>query len=183
MIFNVAGLLKGTSGGAKKYSLEGEELSSEEQGSFELISGMITLMRTDRTIMVTGRLAAVTHRTCSRCLEPAVLNLEAEIEEEYHPANTDLGGTQRDSRFEEDSLDPVLLIDDRNDLDLSQVVLELLAGAMPIAPLCQPECRGLCPVCWKDRNKTPCHCRQNTSDPRLAGLAELGSLKAHSADN
>ncbi len=183
MIFNVAGLLKGTSGSAKKYNLEDEELSSEEQGSFEHISGPITLMRTDRTIMVMGKLKAMTHRECSRCLEPAVLDLEAEIEEEYHPVNRDLGGTQRENHFEEDPLDPVLLIDDRNNLDLSQAVLESLAGVMPIAPLCQPDCRGLCPVCWKDRNKTPCNCQQNTSDPRLAGLAELGTYKAHSAGN
>lgn len=182
MIFNVAGLLKEKSGAVRRHRLQGERLQSQEHGSFEEISGPVTLMRTDRTISVSASLEASATRICSRCLEPAHLGLQAYIEEEFHPANTDLGGVRRDSSRDEGPLDPVLLIDDRNNLDLTEVALQSLAGVTPIAPLCGPDCRGLCPVCSKDRNKTPCDCQQQASGPRWAGLARLGSIEANCPD-
>jgi uncharacterized protein len=180
MIFNVAGLLKEASGAVRRHRLEGEQLQSEEHGSFEKIGGPVTLMRTDRTISVSASLAASATRICSRCLEPAYLELLSDIEEEFHPLNTDLGGARRDPSRDDDPPDPVLQIDDRNNLDLTEVVLQSLAGVTPIAPLCRPDCKGLCPVCSKDRNKTPCDCQQQPSSPRLAGLARLGSVEANS---
>ena len=38
--------------------------------------------------------------------------------------------------------------------------------------LCRPDCKGLCPVCGKNRNDGPCGCRQNV-DPRFAVLEQL----------
>jgi uncharacterized protein len=177
MIFNVAGLLKEKSGAVRRHRLEGERLQSEEHGSFEDISGPVTLMRTDRTVSVSASLEASATRACSRCLESARVELQAYIEEEFHPVNKDLGGVRRDSSRDDDPLDPVLLIDDRNNLDLTEVAQQSLAGVTPIAPLCRPDCRGLCPVCSKNRNKTPCNCQQQASGPRWEGLADWGQLR------
>jgi uncharacterized metal-binding protein YceD (DUF177 family) len=179
MIFNVAGLLKDNSGSARKYRIEQESLTSEVHGTYTDIAGTVILMRTDRTVLVTGDLEASSVQTCSRCLEPATLELRARIEEEYHPVNKDLGGQQRSSEYAEDPLDPVLWIDDRNNLDISDAVLQSFAGLTPIAPLCKPDCKGICLVCKVDRNKVACNCRQ-TAGPRWEALANLGSFQANS---
>ncbi len=179
MIFNVAGLLKDNSGSARKYRIERESLESEVHGSFTDIVGSVKLMRTDRTVLVTGELEATTVQTCSRCLEPAHLALRARIEEEYRPVNKDLGGQQRSSEYEEDPLDPVLWIDDRNNLDISDAVVQSFAALTPIAPLCKPDCKGICLVCKADRNKVACQCGQ-TADPRWEALAKLGGFQANS---
>ncbi len=48
--------------------------------------------------------------------------------------------------------------------------------AEPIAPLCRPDCRGLCPVCGADLNEDPAHeHRDDPVDPRLAALADWQS--------
>ncbi len=180
MIFNVAGLLKEQSGAVRKVFVEDEELESEQYGYFEAVNGRITLMRTDRTVMVTGTLEAENTQSCSRCLEPALLIVTTEIAEEFRPTNTDVGGVQRKLHVPDEDDDPVLLIDDRNNLDLTGVALQSFEGAVPIAPLCQADCRGLCPVCSKDRNKESCSCVEDRSDPRWRGLAGLGSPKGNS---
>ena len=182
MIFNVAGLLKESSGSVRRYRLESESVSSEEHGAFGQVTGRVTLMRTDRTVIATADLAAVTERVCSRCLESAHLELRTRIEEEYHPVNADIGGVRRQSSYDEDPLDPVLWIDDYNNLDLTEVVLQSFAGMTPIAPLCQPDCKGICPVCKKDRNKQPCNCQQVSVSPRLAGLAKLAGFQRNSLE-
>jgi uncharacterized protein len=43
---------------------------------------------------------------------------------------------------------------------------------MPFAPLCRPDCQGLCPVCGGNRNLGECPGHE-TLDPRFAVLADL----------
>jgi uncharacterized protein len=40
-------------------------------------------------------------------------------------------------------------------------------------PLCDPGCRGLCPMCGGNRNVNPCACAERTPHPRLAVLKTL----------
>lgn len=42
--------------------------------------------------------------------------------------------------------------------------------AVPLAPLCRPDCRGLCPQCGADWNETTCDCRPAAED-RWGALA------------
>jgi len=43
-------------------------------------------------------------------------------------------------------------------LDLLPMVRDAVHLAVPIAPRCRPDCRGLCPDCGADLNKGPCAC-------------------------
>ena len=89
MIYNVAGLLTGNLGDTEQYEIENENLELEGL-TLKEIHGPIRLMRTDRTVLVTAEIDAVTHSACSRCLEPATMNVFVNMEEEYSPANGDL---------------------------------------------------------------------------------------------
>ena len=57
MIFNVASLLKESSGGARRVTVSDAVLESDRYGPFEGVGGRLTMMRTDRTVLVTGTLA------------------------------------------------------------------------------------------------------------------------------
>jgi len=37
--------------------------------------------------------------------------------------------------------------------------------------VCRPDCAGICPVCGRNRNVTPCDC-----EPRIAETSKLGAL-------
>ena len=70
--------------------------------------------------------------------------------------------------------DDAILLDDHHELDLQEVVREAISLAEPIAPLCRPDCRGLCLTCGADLNADPAHTHDdNEIDPRLAGLAAM----------
>jgi uncharacterized protein len=73
-----------------------------------------------------------------------------------------------DETTEEDELPRV--VNDR--VDLEQTVRDALVLDLPLAPLCQPDCRGLCVECgekWADL--APDHGHE-TLDPRWAALRE-----------
>ncbi|MCA9680433.1 MAG: DUF177 domain-containing protein, partial [Myxococcales bacterium] len=65
---------------------------------------------------------------------------------------------------------------DGESVDLEPIVREQLVLAVPYAPLCKEDCRGLCPQCGIDRNVETCTC-QPPGDPRFAAL---GALKLQS---
>ncbi len=174
MLFNVAGLLRDDVGATRTESLDGETVETAD-GVFENIAGPVRMLRTDSTILVTAEIAAETTQTCSRCLEPARVRLEGLIEEEFYPVNADLGGGERGSLDE--PIDPqdaeAVAIDDANVLDLSEVIRQALIAALPMAPLCRPDCAGICPECSANRNNQPCSCDEQVVNTQLSPLAKL----------
>jgi len=112
-------------------------------------------------VVVTGTVAAFWHGECSRCLEPASGRLVARVREVY----TDQADPEIEYAMTDDWLDLEPLAHDA-------CILEL-----PLAPLCGPDCLGLCPGCGVNRNCETCKCTEKT-DPRWAGLAGLGAPEA-----
>jgi uncharacterized protein len=58
-------------------------------------------------------------------------------------------------------------------VDLEPLVLEAVLLDLPIAPLCKPDCLGLCVVCGVDRNQGDCGHTDRPVDPRWAALESL----------
>ena len=157
MQFNVAGLLMDDEGTECNYEINEEILSDINGRDFTDISGKIRLLRTDRTIVVTGNFTSKSKDFCSRCLEIADIITKIELEEEFSPMNRELMSLTRDVNLDTDC-DPTLVIDQRNTLDLSKVLGEALSIAAPIAPLCKNNCNGLCQKCFLNLNKNQCPC-------------------------
>ena len=55
----------------------------------------------------------------------------------------------------------------------NQRLWEEFSLALPVKPLCRPDCRGLCPECGKNLNEGACGCSRDSGDPRLAALRQL----------
>ena len=75
-----------------------------------------------------------------------------------------------------------LLVDETNDdyietpdftLELDEVVISDIILHYPQKFLCSEDCKGLCPVCGKNRNEGDCGCEKQTVDPRLEILKQL----------
>jgi uncharacterized protein len=56
---------------------------------------------------------------------------------------------------------------------LAPIGEERVQMALPMKPLCKPDCRGLCPTCGKDRNLGACACAPESIDPRWEALKAL----------
>jgi uncharacterized protein len=57
-------------------------------------------------------------------------------------------------------------------IDLAPMVHDAVFLELPLAPLCTPECKGLCSQCGADLNEGPCDCPA-PKDPRWAMLEDL----------
>lgn len=59
------------------------------------------------------------------------------------------------------------------EIDLGGFVLEVIALAVPVQPLCREECQGLCPRCGVDRNRESCDCADERTASPFAALQAL----------
>lgn len=58
-------------------------------------------------------------------------------------------------------------------LDLTEDIMSMVILSLPMKPLCDEECKGLCPKCGTNHNKEECNCVVEDIDPRLAKLKDF----------
>jgi uncharacterized protein len=126
------------------------------------LGGSLLLESLIEGILVTGAITGTWTVRCARCLTERTQPFSVEVSELFVPAGTVDPDDDEDDRYE--------LADDTIDLD--QVVRDVVGVEMPFAPLCRPDCKGLCPICGGNRNDGECPGHE-TIDPRFAVLADL----------
>lgn len=100
--------------------------------------------------------------TCSRCLEDFKYKLKVKVCEKF--SNNNIGDF--DTTY----------IDDNN-IDLDGIIISDIIMALPMKPLCKPDCKGLCQVCGTNLNYHQCSCKQDNSDSSLLKLKDFFSSK------
>ncbi len=73
---------------------------------------------------------------------------------------------------EDEAEDVYPLIDRGAFADIEALIRDTFVDALPLQPLCRPDCKGLCPQCGVDLNEHPEH-EHKVADMRFAGLAAL----------
>ncbi len=119
----------------------------------------LTLASYPGGIMVTGSVGAPWDGECRRCGGPVSGAVEATVRERYAPR----------PEWTEDE-DAYLL--DGDELDLEPLARDAVMLDLPLAPLCSPDCLGLCPRCGANRNVSVCSCPPE-GDPRWSVLDAL----------
>ncbi|MES1255524.1 MAG: DUF177 domain-containing protein [Acidobacteriota bacterium] len=123
---------------------------------------------------LTGTATGVLELVCGRCLEPFTWPVAARFELRYQPQPPAAAGeVTPDLEVAEDDLATAFYEHDQ--IDLGQLVREQFYLSLPMKPLCQDGCRGLCPECGVNLNRTSCACTHRWDDPRLAVLKTLKS--------
>ncbi len=169
LAINVAGLLGSTAGTTRRYPVADLRLDlGDDLLQAEPIVGSVRLTRTNRGLLVDGRLATALVERCGRCLTPIVAPVEIDLREEALPTVDLESGQRLDPAQEPD----VLHIDEHHVLDLEPAVRDAISLAEPMKVLCREACAGLCPDCGRDLNVEP-HRHEREPDPRLAPLARL----------
>lgn len=123
----------------------------------------------DRFRMI-GTMSTVLELSCSRCLEPFRLPVNAAFDVRYLPQSENTGDERE---VGEDDLSVSFYRDES--IDLGQLLDEQFYLALPMKPLCRDDCKGLCPSCGANMNVETCGCQARWDDPRLAGLKALMS--------
>ncbi len=123
------------------------------------LRGRVRFTRIQEGVLVEGSLETEVTVECIRCLTPFPYDMKLEMEETVGFA----GRPRPDINYR---------LTDEGWFDVLPLIREQVWVAMPMKPLCRPDCRGLCPQCGANLNLETCTC-QETGDPRLAVLAEF----------
>jgi len=108
-------------------------------------------------ILASGTVSAPWVGECRRCLAPAGGELSTHVRELFEEAG-----------------DPEVTYPLHGDqLDLEPLARDAVLLELPLAPLCQEDCKGLCPVCGSNRNQGPCTGHSEGVDARWAALDVL----------
>ena len=133
----------------------------------EPVSGTVRLTRTNRGLLVDARLRASLAGECARCLRPLVIPVKFSIREEVLPTIDLASGMP--VPLEEGGDPEAPRLTDHHELELRPLVAEAISLQEPIAPLCEPDCPGLCPECGE--RLEPGHVHEDAPiDPRLEAL-------------
>ncbi len=163
--YNVSSLLKDAVGATRDYDLDSRMRVDDEGSRRQQIVGRLTLLRTQDGVLVTANLRGVHADRCSRCLLELEIPIEIELEEEF-VASVDVDtGAKMPSSQDADTF----RIDGRHTLDVEDAIRQHWTTAVPIKPLCEPDCRGLCPRCGRDLNQGACSCPPDV-DERWSAL-------------
>lgn len=124
------------------------------------LTGLVTIGRTPQGLVVQGKFSAETKLECVRCLREFNFPLNWEITELY--------------AFNKKSLsESELLVPDDAHIDLAPLIREYALLEIPIKPLHDPNCKGLCPECGEDLNIRDCGHRPDLSNSPFATMKDL----------
>lgn len=129
-------------------------------------------------ILLSAQVFATAKGECTRCLDPIEIPIEKRIQELYrYEVKVDHGGKKRKEAAAEAAQDEMdfdgELIMDGDIMDLEPPIRDAIVLSLPINPLCQESCAGLCPDCggkWAELPKDHVH---EVLDARWAQLADI----------
>lgn len=172
MKINVAQQLNEAVGSVRHYAID-------EMGEAGFpVQGKVQLLRTNRSILVRGRLETTARDVCGRCLEEFDYPLSLDIEEEFFITRDPSSGALLTPPTETGAF----AIDENNLLDLDEAVRQYKLLAQPMKPICREDCAGLCPQCGCNLNYETCDCTSIHTDSPWAPLQGLLSGERQSVD-
>ncbi|GHF23540.1 DUF177 domain-containing protein [Streptomyces griseoluteus] len=123
-------------------------------------------------VLVTGTARASAKGECVRCLEPVGLELEADFQEMFsYPDADDRGRVIAEPGDDAEDDEDRQYIEDGL-IDLEPLLRDAVVLALPMQPVCQDDCQGLCSECGARLTDDPDH-HHDALDIRWAALQGL----------
>ena len=154
---------------SRHFAPEAFALTDEEFRITRPVELTVEVRKDTRKVRLVGRVGTSLECPCSRCLEPFTIPVDASFDLLFLPAQA--AGPDDEQEVREEDIGVSYYKDDV--IDLGDVMREQFYLALPMKPLCQDDCRGLCPVCGVNRNRERCACRTDWVDPRMESLRSL----------
>ncbi len=151
-----------------RFSVAAADLELEAEGlKFpESIEVELTATKSGDEIIFQGTISTLIEAECARCLELFEKPISSKLQ--FVIQFLDVGGSEDmgDDDF-------VVLPKTSEDYDISERIREAIILELPYKPLCEINCKGLCPMCGENLNETDCGCTQDKTDERWDTLRQL----------
>ena len=142
------------------------------------VSWSVEATNTGDAILIQGTAAGDATTQCARCLEDVTYGLEGDIEGYFL-----IGGEEEPGIAEtfalytalNTSIETQILPKTKHmpQMEAPQALLAALLLEVPLVPLCDDDCKGLCPQCGANLNEGPCGCSRDEADVEASPFAAL----------
>ncbi len=156
---NVGFLIKSPIGTSREFNFDDEQMRLGDDLTVNDFVGAACFDRTPQGLLLQGEFTAKAELECVRCLEKFFQPLKWSF--------TDLYAFDKRSVTESN-----LIVPESGQIDLEPLLREYALLEFPISPVCRPDCKGLCPVCGENLNKTDCGHRLESDSP-FSALKDL----------
>lgn len=144
LLLNVGFIIHENIGYTRDFPIEADALHLQPDLDLYQLAGVVRVSRAAQGLLLQSKMSAKVKAACVRCLEEFDQPLEVEF--------TDLYAFNRSAQTESG-----LLVPDTGKIQLAPIVRDEMFLAMPINPVCNPDCKGLCPICGESLNLDPDH--------------------------
>ena len=136
----------------------GEDI--EQSSPLRVAGSAEVLAHAEGEVHIEGKYTVEMKAQCDRCLGSARFPLDARFDLYYRPASY----VTEEEEMELDAGEAEIGFYEGSGLDLADVLREQILLALPMQRVCREDCRGICPVCGKDRNEGTCDCKTGNPD-------------------
>jgi uncharacterized protein len=147
------------------------ELNAEGVTFEKPIKVELKVTKSQDQLICRGKVQTSVKLECSRCLAPYDKGLSSDLD-----FVIDLSGNSEGVKSEEEGyffVDP-----NASFFEIDDLVREAIILSLPLKPLCSEDCKGLCPICGTDLNRSQCSCVKEKTDPRWDQLKGLLKRKS-----
>jgi len=157
------------------------ERAESDGSAFEMVEAPVfevNVHRMGRDLYLDGTFGAQIEATCSRCLKRYRQPLRDAFRLVLEPAD---GATMPDPESTEALSEDGLCLGEElevgwyqgKELRLDRFFDEVVSLTLPLVPLCNEDCPGLCPVCGLELSANDCNCEPDLPESPFAALAAL----------
>lgn len=130
----------------------------------------VEVERTEGRLAASISVSGETIMPCSRCLEPAKVEINGSLKY-FFSLRPSQYLKKEESNVLPDGDEFLILIDSwKKDIDLVPLIWEVLITSLQATGFCFKQCKGLCPKCGINLNKSSCDCKKEDGDPRFEVL-------------
>ncbi|HSV75031.1 MAG TPA: DUF177 domain-containing protein [Chthonomonadales bacterium] len=157
------------------YKVDEPPIVDEDLECVAPIRGDLVFSNTGSVLLASGSVEATVTLACGRCLEYFDLPLAIAIDEQFT--------LQRRPGIARGRVQHAVVEDDENPdaarlfegplFDLTELLRQGIWLGLPLRPLHDEGCAGLCPRCGANLNRGPCGCPPEPPAGQLGTLAEL----------
>ncbi len=161
----------------REYTVEDPAIWAEPAREFHVdyavkkpLSASVFVLPHQEGCLVRGRLQGEVALACDRCAEEALVPIDQSFDDfEPMPQEADPG----EEDFSEEGESRISRVNGALMLDLGALLWEEFSLALPVKPLCSPQCKGVCPTCGTYLNTGSCACAAEGGDLRMAALRQV----------
>jgi uncharacterized protein len=145
-----------------------------QQGGPLHVEGTAELLpNTEGQVRVRGKFEVRLETECDRCLGRAQFPLSSSFDLFYKLVSF----IAREEEVGLDEGEVELGFYQGGGMELEDILREQVLLLMPMQRVCSEDCKGICPSCGKNRNETPCDCKDEHAGARWAALRDLRNLE------